>query len=130
MDLNDILSNTVDQERGRELEIANPWNGELTGIRFTLAGPDSETQRKARIQMMDDLADAANPDGTISAENRETARLNCLARCVIGWKIAEDGDALAFNHKNVVRILKSVHWLQVQVDAFAGDRSNFKPEGF
>lgn len=129
MQLDDIRANVIDQDRGRVLDIVNPWTGEKLGMTFTLAGPDSETQRKARLAMMDELADMARPDGTVSAENRETARLNSLARSVLGWNVSDNGQQLAFEHRNIVRILRSALWLEAQVDAFAGDRGNFKPEG-
>lgn len=129
MDFNDILSNVADQDRGRELVVADPWTGKPTGIRFRIAGPDSDVQHRARIQMMDELAEAARPDGTVSAEARETARLNCLAKAVLLMEIEEDGKPVAMSHKNVLRVLRAGTWIQAQVDAFAGDRSRFAPEG-
>lgn len=127
-DLSDILANVADQDRGRELAILNPWTGEKTGIFFRVAGPDSEVQRRARLAMMDELAEAARPDGTVSAEAREAARLSCLAKCVLLMEIVEDGKPMAMAHKNVLRVLGAGQWIQTQVDAFAGDRKNFKPE--
>lgn len=129
MQLDAMLANCADQDRGREVEIVNPWDGKPTGIRFWLAGPDSEIQRQARLRMMDDLLDASRHDGTVSATDREKARINCLARCVLRWELSEEGHPVPFNHRNVVRVLTAVHWLQVQVDAFAGDRANFRTEG-
>ncbi len=129
MTLDDVLSNVADQDRGRELVVADPWTGKPTGIRFRIAGPDSDVQHRARIQMMDELAEAARPDGTVSAEARETARLNCLAKSVLLMEIEEDGKPVAMSHKNVLRVLRAGTWIQAQVDAFAGDRSRFAPEG-
>lgn len=126
MDLDDIRANVIDQDRGRVLAIRDPWTGDPIGMRFVIAGPDSETQRKARLAMMDELAELARPDGTIAAEDRESARINCLARCVLTWEVQEGGIPVPFGHKNVVRVLKSAAWLQGQVDGFAGDRSNFR----
>jgi hypothetical protein len=77
---------------------------------------------------MDELSERAEPDGTITATNREAARINCLAKCVLRWEVQHEGSALSFTHANVVRILKAAEWLQAQVDAFAGDRRNFAPE--
>lgn len=128
MTLDEILSNVADQDRGRELPIVDPWTGKPTGIRFRIAGPDSDVQHRARIQMMDELAEAARPDGTVSAEAREAARLACLAKCVLLMEIEEDGKPVPMSHKNVLRVLRSGAWLQAQVDAFAGDRRNFAPE--
>jgi hypothetical protein len=127
MDLSEIIGNAIDQERGRVMEIVDPWSGKPLGIRMTIVGPDSETQRKSRIALMDELSEMAGHDGRVTAENRETARINSLARCVIGWDVSEGGNPLSFSHSNVVRVLRASRWLQEQVDAFAGDRSAFKP---
>lgn len=107
----------------------DPWTGKPTGFRFLVAGPDSDTQRRARIAMMDELSEAAGADGRASFEAREAARIGCLARCVLAWEIEDEGVPVAFSHRNVVRVLRGVEWLQAQVDAFAGDRRNFAPEG-
>ncbi|MBB4123295.1 hypothetical protein [Martelella radicis] len=128
MDLSDVLSNVADQDKGRMLEIIDPWTGTKTGMRFWMAGPDSDTQRRARIAMMDELAEAADEHGKVSATSREKARLNMLARCVLRWEIEEDGKAIAMTHKAVVRVLCAGTWIQAQADAFAGDRANFRPE--
>jgi hypothetical protein len=128
MDLSDILSNAVDQDKGRRMEALNPWTGEPTGIAFVIAGPDGNVQRMARIAMMDELAEAAASDGTVSAEARETARINSLARCVLRMEAVEDGKAVPSTHKNIVRVLKIAPWLQAQVDTFGGDRRKFAPE--
>jgi hypothetical protein len=128
MTLEDIMANAVDQDRGRKLEIFDPWEGKPTGMTMWIAGPDSETQRKARIAMMDELVERAEPDGTISAQNREAARINCLAKCILRWEVQHEGSALSFTHKNVVRVLRAADWLQAVIDGFAGDRRNFAPE--
>ncbi len=127
MTLDDIQANVVDQDRGRKLEISDPFEGRPTGITLWIAGPDSMTQRRARIEMSDELAERANLDGTISAEQREAARLNCLAKVVLRWEVQHEGTDLSFSHANVLRVLRSAAWLEASVDAFAGDRANFKP---
>lgn len=125
MELNDLISASADHERGAWLELAHPVTGALTGMRVKLAGPDSDTQARARLRMADDLGEYAELDGTLTAEKREKARLDCLARCVLDWDMTEDGQLLPFTHKNVVRFLRAGTWVQAQVDAFAGDRRNF-----
>ncbi|ANV22854.1 hypothetical protein [Agrobacterium pusense] len=128
MTLDEINSNLVDQDKGRWLEVVDPWDGKPTGLRLLIAGPDSETQNKARIAMMDELAAAADVDGKASFEAREKARINCLARCVINWDIAADfGLNATFGHAAVVKVLQ-VAWIQQQADAFAADRTNFRSE--
>lgn len=127
MDLNDILGNVADQDRGKEFELADPVTGKPMGIIFRVAGPDSGVQHRARLALSDELAEMADADGRVTAEQREKARLNCLARCVLGWEIEEDGQPVPFNTKNVLRVLR-VHWVQAQVDGFASDRAAFRGE--
>lgn len=126
--LDDLLSNVADQDRGRELIVLDPWTGAPAGIRFRIAGPDSNIQRRARLEMMDELADAADTDGKVAAENREAARLNSLAKCVLLMEIEEGGKPVPTAHKHILRVLTAGSWVQEQVDAFAGDRRNFAPE--
>jgi hypothetical protein len=127
--LEEIMANVVDQDRGRKLEILDPWEGRPTGMTFWIAGPDSDAQRRARLAMSDELAERAELDGTISAEQREAARLNCLAKCVLRWEVSHEGTDLKLTHSNVLRVLKAATWLQAVVDNFAGDRRHFAPGG-
>lgn len=122
MTLEDILANVADQDKGKEFELADPVTGQPTGIKLWIVGPDSETAHRARLALSDELADMADHDGRVSAESREKARLNCLARHVLRWEIEEDGEQVPFNHKNLLRLLR-VHWVQEQVDSFAADRA-------
>lgn len=126
MQLNDILADAQDQDRGRDFDLLDPVTGKPLGITFRIAGPDSATQARARLQLVDDLAEMADDEGRISASAREKARLNCLARCVLGWDIKEDGEPVPFTHANVVRLLKAAQWVQAQVDGFASDRAAFR----
>lgn len=126
MNLDEIHGNLADQERGRWLDVAEPWEGKPTGLRFLIAGPDSQTQHKARVAMMDDLAAAADIDGKVSFQAREKARLACLARCVLNWDVAADfGLDARFGHAAVLKLL-AISWIEHQADAFAGDRANFR----
>lgn len=128
MKLDDIHSNLADQDRGRWLEVVDPWEGNPVGLRLLIAGPDSDVQRKARVEMMDRLADAADADGKVSFEEREKARVFCLARCVLGWDVAASfGLDATFGQAAVIKLLR-IQWLQERVDEFAGTRANFKSE--
>lgn len=128
MQLNDIVGEAQDQDRGRDFDLLDPVTGHPTGITLRIVGPDSATQARARLQMTDDLADAADLDGRVSAADREKARLNSLARCIVGWQIEENGEQVPFSHANVLRFLKAAQWVQQQVDAFASDRSAYRGE--
>lgn len=122
MTLDEIIMNVADQDRGKVFELADPVTGQPTGIKLWIVGPDSETAHRARLALSDELAEVADPEGKVTAEQRERARLNCLARHVLRWEINEDGEPVPFNTKNLLRLLR-VHWVQVQVDAFAADRA-------
>lgn len=126
MQLNDIEAEAQDHDRGRDFDLLDPVTGKPTGITLRIAGPDSATQARARLAMVDELAAGADDDGRVNAAAREKARLNTLARCVLGWDIKEDGEPVPFNHANVVRLLRAALWVQAQVDAFASDRAAFR----
>jgi hypothetical protein len=128
MQLNDILANTEDQDRGRWLDLVEPFTGRPTGIRLLIAGPDSSVQARGRVRLSDELTEMADSDGHVGAADRERARQNSLARCVLGWEVTEDGAPVPFSHANVLRLLRAAAWVEAQVDAFAGDRRNFAPE--
>lgn len=126
MNYSDVIDNARDQERGADLNLIAPWDGTPTGMVFTIVGPDSETARKADIAFADELAEMADHDGRVSAENRAQARLNALARRVIRWQIEEAGQPVPLTTKAVLTLL-AVGWVRDQVDAFAGDHRNFRP---
>ena len=126
MQLDDIIADAQDQDRGREFELADPVTGTLTGIILRIAGPDSATQNRARLALADAMTDHADANGFVSAEVRERLRIECLAACVLGWTIQEDGKPIPFSQANVIRLLKSAVWVQAQVDSFAADRAAFR----
>lgn len=126
MQLNDILADAQDQDRGREFELVDPVTGKPTGLKLRIAGPDSATQNRARLQLSDDLAEMADQDGRVSSELRERLRIKCLAACVLGWEIEEDGQPVAFFQANVIRLLNAASWVQAQVDDFASNRAAFR----
>lgn len=123
--LDDILANIADQERGKVLELLDPTTGMPVGIRITIVGPDSDTARRARLALADEIAEMADADGRITAEQREKARLNMLAALIKEWDIMEAGERLPCGTKHVLRLLK-VPWAQDQIDAFAADRRHFR----
>lgn len=125
--MRDILDNATDQDKGRMFELADPFTGEPTGLRFWIVGPDSETARKAQIALADDLAEVADAEGRVTAEQREKARIACLARHVIRWEVSDDSGPVPFTTGNLTKILR-VKWVSEQIDAFAGDRRHHAPE--
>lgn len=128
MQLSDVLNNATDQDKGADLELIAPWDGKPTGMVLTIAGPDSDTARRADIALVDELAEMADAEGRVTGEQRAKARLNALARRVIRWDVQDDGKPVPFDTKNVLRLL-AIGWVREQVDAFAGDHRNFGPKG-
>lgn len=124
MTLDDILANATEQDRGREFELRHPVTAEPTGIKLWIVGPDSETSRRAHLALADELAEMADADGRVSAEDRERARLNCLARHILRWDIVEDGQKITPSPGMVRRLLR-IAWVQRDIDAAAADRSPF-----
>ncbi|SFD17302.1 hypothetical protein [Salipiger profundus] len=129
MQLDDIRAFSADQDRGAWFDILDPVTGQQTGIRVKVAGPDSEVQNRARLRLADDLTEVADAEGRVTAEARERARIDSLARCILAWEISEDGEPVPFTHGNVVRLLKAAAWVQAQVDGFASDRAAFRRAG-
>lgn len=125
MNLSDLSTFAEDQDKGRWLDLLNPYDGKPVGVRLLIAGPDSMVQARARLKMADELTDMADDEGRVSAENKDTAILRNLARCIIGWEATEDGDPVPFSFDSVMRLLKAGRWVREEVDAFAGSRRAF-----
>lgn len=112
----------ADQDGGAWMDILSPLDGAPTGLRVLVAGPDSPVQGRAALALVDELAAVADEQGRVTAAQRETARLNNLASCILGWNAQERGQPVPFNHANAVRLLRAGKWIQGQIDAFAADR--------
>lgn len=125
MNLSEVGNIAEDQDRGRWLDLLGPYDGKPVGIRLLIVGPDSMAQARAGLKLADDLSDMADDEGRVNAENRETARLRNLARCIIGWEATEDGKPVPFSFDAALRLLKAGRWVQEQVDEFAGSRRAF-----
>lgn len=125
MQLNDIEAFSADQDRGAWLELAHPVSGKPTGLRVLVVGPDSATQARARLRMVDELTAASDVHGHVSAASREAVRLHNLAACVVGWEVQADGQPVPFSFSAVLRLLSAGTWVQAQIDAFAADRRHF-----
>lgn len=121
MDLNDVYADVADQDRGKLFELHNPVTGLPTGISMTIAGPDSQTQRRARLTMQDRLIEAGL---SIDAATRESFALQMLASCILAWTVEQDGQPLPLSNRNAVSLL-AVSWVREQVDAFAASRDQY-----
>lgn len=126
MTLTDLETAQADHERGKWFDLRDPVDGTPTGIRLRIAGPDSLTQRRAELKMVDQLAEAADPQGRVSAETRERIRLEALAACVLDWELPGEDGPTPLTTANVLRLLGLARWVREQVDAFAGDRTPYR----
>ncbi len=125
-DLRHIASDVLGQDVGREFELVDPVDGTPTGLKLRIVGPDSATARRAQVALLDELAEAAGPDGRVSPEARERARINALASLVVAWDVRQDDEPLPFSHGAVVRVLRMARWIERQVDDFASSRAAFR----
>jgi hypothetical protein len=125
MQLNDLLAMVEDHQRGAWLELRHPITGEKTGMRLKIAGPDSDTQARARALMVDELAELADLDGRASGAVRDQVRQRLLARCVLDWEIKENNEPVPFSFEACLRLLRAGTWAQAQIDAFADNRRAF-----
>jgi hypothetical protein len=125
-DLADLHNLVEPQERGSDFAAFHPVTGELMpDVVFTIAGPDSDVQRKARQRMNDELLMLRRRP---TAEEQERLTTEMLARCVVGWRVKQDGVDLPFNFTSVLRVLTRLPFLREQVDIFAASRSPYFPQ--
>jgi hypothetical protein len=130
MDLSEIVKSTSAQDAGHEFELLDPVRGEPTGIKLTVAGPDSEIARKARHEMEKEINRQSARRGGLTPEGREQIMDEFFGTVVLGWNAKEAGKAVPFSKEAFLRLLKAGTWVRAQVDAFAGDRSPyFKTKG-
>lgn len=112
------------QDRGAECQIVHPVTGEPLDITLIVAGPDSGTQRRARLETTDALMAFA---GRPPADEQERLAIEQLAKCVIGWLVKQDGQEVPFSFTAVVRMLTKFAFIREQVDAFAASRAPYMP---
>lgn len=126
MNLSEVGMIADEQDIGRWLDLMDPVEGKPVGIRLLIAGPDSKTQNRARLRHGDELVDARDDEGRISAETHENLRLRLLARCVINWEATEDGQPVPFGFEAMLRLLRAGRWVQEVVDDFAASRAPYR----
>ncbi len=118
--LDDLIAT---QDRGADLAITHPVTGEsMPDVMFTIAGPDSDVARRARLKFDDEmLAFRGRP----SSDDLDRMYVERLARCVVGCKIRRDGKDVPFTFTTVVKLLTSFQFIREQVDAFSQDRAPY-----
>ena len=111
------------QDRGAELTIIHPVTGEtMADIVLIVAGPDSDTARRARLKFDDEmLAFRGRPP----ADELDRMYIDRLARCVIGWRIKRDGKDVPFNFSGIVKLLTSMQFIREQLEQFTQSRASY-----
>lgn len=131
-DLNDIVSLHAAQDAGAELAIINPITNEVTDLKFWIAGPDSNVQRRARewaaAAVRSDALMMAAPDHPMFASTRRRIATGMLARSIVRWDIRQDGKPVPLSTENAIRVLNASEILRDQVDAFAASRDPWRPK--
>lgn len=107
------------QDRGSDLVIKHPVTGEPTDIVLTIVGPDSDTARRARLQMEDGLY---SYHGKPSAAELDRMYIEQLARLVCRGNL---GEGVKFSFSNVVKFLTEHHYARVQVAEFSQRRDPY-----
>lgn len=109
---------------GEELTIVSPTTGEETPVTITLVGMDSETYRHAQNAVANRRINGRRKKISVEELNRESIEI--LARCTLGWQgIVVDGQELAPDVENAVKLYTRFPWIKEQADAFASDRANY-----
>ena len=109
------------------LKILNPKDNSDTGVRFHLAGPDSDVYRRSESA-------ARNRNLSRQTKTRLTAEmideqvLEHLLAVTIGWEgVLYNGQPLEFTADNLRMVYTEarLRFIREQVEAFVGDRQNF-----
>lgn len=95
-----------------------------TGIRMTIAGPDSDVQQRARSEVYQRLVNAGVDNR--SAEERQRDDIAIIAACVLDWSgITRDGEPVPFSPEEAVSLLTRYPDVRDQVDHFSTNRALF-----
>ena len=120
-DLSALDDLAAGQDRGADLIVRHPVTGEAIGV-LTIAGPDSDTQRRARLQMQDELYAFK---GRPPAAEYDRMDIDRLARCVVSWNLKRAGQDVPFTHTAVVKLLRDHQSIRQQVEQFSQDRAPY-----
>jgi hypothetical protein len=126
-DLNSFDALTKNQDDGVEVDILDPKTLDPIGLKIVIAGPDSDRQKKARRNILNNRLRKRTQK--VTAEQIEEENLEVLAMSTVSWTFAEgvtiDGKVPFCNPKNAEDIYRRFPLILDQVSAQAGDRGNF-----
>lgn len=131
---------------GFELALLNPKTQADTGLRITVLGRDSDIFRRLDSEQNRKRLAKMTKSGTVrfnslSTEELEADAIELMAVCTVRWSEVPtenggdeglpkdswevDGEELACNRSNVIKVYKRFAWIREQVDAAISDRANF-----
>ena len=126
MQLSDLSRLADEQDQGRFFDLRDPIQGEPTGIKFKIAGPDSKIAKKARLETEREITKhAKRGGGEVPPQDRARIMDDFYFALTIGWDITEGGQPVPFSRENFQRVLDAGLWIRAQIDFFAGDRSPY-----
>lgn len=129
MDLSDVIKSAEAQDGGHAFELLDPVHGSPTGIKLTIAGPDSKIAKNAHAAMLKEGNRIANRKGGETAADRERVMEIFLCTVTLGWEVKEKGKPVPFSQENLLRLIRAGAWVRAQMDVFAGDRSPYFQAG-
>ncbi|HEV7417295.1 MAG TPA: hypothetical protein VGN98_14160 [Tianweitania sediminis] len=124
MDLAELSARATKQEAGHEFELVDPVRGGPTGLKVTLAGPDSAIRKKAD-QVLADKANIGGKLGSSAYAAREHAVADFFFTICLSWNFKEAGEDLPLTRENFRRILQLGTWIRAQLEIFSNDRAPY-----
>lgn len=112
-------------DAGAELQLKDPFTGELTEDFITLVGVDSNTFKAGQRRLHDFYA--SHGDATIPYEAVLEAQNGVLADCTRSWRLKDDdGKDIPFSRDAAVELYTAYPRIKDQVNAFIGGVANFR----
>lgn len=125
VDLDQFSGLVEAQEQGYPVQIRAPDGSDL-GLTITVAGPDSDRQRKARQKQINRRLAKRNA-APMDAAEIEASGIGLLSETIISWSpaIKLGGKELSYSAENARKVLTAFPFIREQLDAAAGSRADF-----
>lgn len=113
----------------REIQLDRPGSQEKLPIWITLMSADDARLKRYQRQLLDRQSERQRKGKFLSAEEKEKAIVDLLARTITGWRweAKYKGEIPEFSHKKAVEILsdENIPWFFTQINEAAGDTEHF-----
>lgn len=112
------------QNAGIDVPISGP-DGKSLGFSIRVAGPDSDLQRQAEEDIVNERIERQDGSSMKAADLAE-ARLRALARVTLGWgEFRRGGAVYPYSYENAVKLYRDLPFIRDQINAKAGSRAAF-----